>query len=134
MTTFSDFMIPGIGRVDPRQMKIAMKRMGLQTEEMDDVTEVIIRTASKEYHFVRPSVVMVKVSGQQIYQVTGEPTISEGGASASGQRQNEGPVISQEDIELVMGQTGCTPDQAKQALMKTDGKPADAIIKILTGN
>jgi nascent polypeptide-associated complex subunit alpha len=127
-------MIPGIGRVDPRQMKMAMKRMGLQTEEIDDVTEVIIRTKTKEYHFVRPSVVMVKMSGQQIYQVTGEPTISEGRTPASGLQQNEGPVISKEDIELVVGQTGCTPDQAKQALIKTDGKPADAIIKILTGN
>ncbi len=126
-------MIPGMGRMDPRQMRLAMKRMGMQTEEIDDATEVIIRTKSKEYRFVNPAVVMVKVSGQQIYQVTGEPTIYEGTTQGGGAASRpSGPVISQEDVDLVVSQTGCTPDQARQALMQTDGQPADAIIKILT--
>ena len=124
-------MIPGLGKIDPRQMKMAMKKMGMQTEEIDDVSEVIIRTKSKEYRFSKPSVVMVKVSGQQIYQVTGEPVI--GGATAS-ESIHSGPVIQQEDIDLVVSQTGCTVEQARQALMQTDGRPADAIIRILTGS
>ncbi len=124
-------MIPGLGKIDPRQMKMAMKKMGMQTEEIDDVSEVIIRTKSKEYRFSKPSVVMVKVSGQQIYQVTGEPVI--GGATAS-ESVHSGPVIQQEDIDLVVSQTGCTAEQARQALMQTDGRPADAIIRILTGS
>ena len=123
-------MIPGLGKIDPRQMKMAMKKMGMQTEEIDDVTDVIIRTKSKEYRFAKPSVVMVKVSGQQIYQITGEPVI--GGVMTTESAQS-GPAIQQEDIELVMGQTGCSSEQAKQALMQTEGRPADAIIKILTG-
>ncbi len=124
-------MIPGLGKIDPRQMKMAMKKMGMQTEEIEDVSEVIIRTKSKEYRFSKPSVVMVKVSGQQIYQVTGEPVI--GGATAS-ESVHSGPVIQQEDIDLVVSQTGCTAEQARQALMQTDGRPADAIIRILTGS
>ncbi len=107
--------------------------MGMQTEEIDDVSEVIIRTKTKEYRFDRPAVVMVKVQGQQIYQVSGEPRVTEGvqgegtvAAAASG------PVISQEDIDLVVSQTACTPDEARQALMQSDGQPADAIIKILS--
>ena len=124
-------MMPGLGKIDPRQMKMAMKKMGMQTEEIDDVSEVIIRTKSKEYRFSKPSVVMVKVSGQQIYQVTGEPVI--GGATAS-ESVHSGPVIQQEDIDLVVSQTGCTAEQARQALMQTDGRPADAIIRILTGS
>ncbi len=123
--------MPGLGKIDPRQMKMAMKKMGMQTEEIDDVSEVIIRTKSKEYRFSKPSVVMVKVSGQQIYQVTGEPVI--GGATAS-ESVHSGPVIQQEDIDLVVSQTGCTAEQARQALMQTDGRPADAIIRILTGS
>ncbi len=123
--------MPGLGKIDPRQMKMAMKKMGMQTEEIEDVSEVIIRTKSKEYRFSKPSVVMVKVSGQQIYQVTGEPVI--GGATAS-ESVHSGPVIQQEDIDLVVSQTGCTAEQARQALMQTDGRPADAIIRILTGS
>ncbi len=124
-------MIPGLGKIDPRQMKMAMKKMGMQTEEIDDVTEVIIRTKSKEYRFSNPAVVMVKVSGQQIYQVTGEPVV---GSASSAQSIPSGPSIQQEDIDLVVSQAGCSPEQARQALMQTDGRPAEAIIKILTGS
>ena len=43
-------MMPGMGRgVNPRQMKQAMKRMGISQEEMQGVEEVVIRTADKEY-------------------------------------------------------------------------------------
>ena len=126
-------MIPGMGRMDPRQMRLAMKRMGMQTEELDDVSEVIIRTKSKEYRFDRPAVVMVKVSGQQIYQVTGEPVITEGGqAESQGAAPSSGPKILQEDIDLVVSQTGCSPDEARQALLQSEGQPADAIISILS--
>lgn len=126
-------MIPGMGKVDPRQMRLAMKRMGMQTEEIDDVSEVIIRTKTKEYRFERPAVVMVKVQGQQIYQVSGEPKVSDAGlATGTAAMAPAGPVIAQEDIDLVASQTGCTPDEARQALMQTEGQPADAIIRILT--
>lgn len=126
-------MIPGMGRMDPRQMRLAMKRMGMQTEEIDDVSEVIIRTKTREYRFENPAVVMVKVSGQQIYQVTGEPKISQPGeGTAATATAPSGPVIAQEDIELVVSQTGCTQDEARQALMQTDGQPAEAIIRILS--
>ncbi len=126
-------MIPGMGKVDPRQMRLAMKRMGMQTEEIDDVSEVIIRTKTKEYRFERPAVVMVKVQGQQIYQVSGEPKVSDAGlTTGTAAMAPAGPVIAQEDIDLVASQTGCTPDEARQALMQTEGQPADAIIRILT--
>ncbi len=126
-------MIPGMGKVDPRQMRLAMKRMGMQTEEIDDVSEVIIRTKTKEYRFERPAVVMVKVQGQQIYQVSGEPKVSDAGLTAgTAATTPAGPVIAQEDIDLVASQTGCTPDEARQALMQTEGQPADAIIRILS--
>src|SRR3989442_1137674 len=48
-------MIPG-GRVNPRQMRQAMKRMGIEQEELEGVEEVIIRTASKEYVIRDPNV------------------------------------------------------------------------------
>src|SRR6266513_900806 len=43
-----DSMIPG-GRVNPRQMRQAMKRLGIEQEELAGVEEVVIRTATKEY-------------------------------------------------------------------------------------
>ncbi len=38
-------MIPG-GRVNPRQMRQAMKRLGIEQEELAGVEEVVIRTAT----------------------------------------------------------------------------------------
>lgn len=116
--------------MDPRQMRLAMKKLGMQTEEIDDVSEVIIRTKTKEYRFSRPAVVKVKMSGQEIYQVTGEPSVSE--PAAAGAEVSAGPAILQEDVDLVVSQTGCSQDEARQALMQADGRPADAIIRILT--
>ena len=43
-------MYPG-GRVNPRQMKAMMKRMGISQEDIDDVEEIIIRTRTQEYIF-----------------------------------------------------------------------------------
>ena len=38
----------------------------------------------------------------------------------------------QEDVELVMSQTGCDAAKAVEALEATDGQPAEAIIKIMS--
>ena len=37
-------MMPGTRGMNQRQVKQAMKKMGIQTEELKDVVEVIIRT------------------------------------------------------------------------------------------
>lgn len=125
----SGHLIPGGGRIDPRQMRLAMKRMGMQTEELDDVSEVIIRRAGSELRFVKPSVVYIKVSGQHIYQIIGEPQTAEPTSSTAG---TDTPSLNKEDLELVMSQTGCSEDEARQALLNSDGQPASAIIWILS--
>ena len=38
----------------------------------------------------------------------------------------------QEDVELVMSQTGCDAQKAVAALEAVDGQPAEAIIKIMS--
>jgi len=126
-------MIPGMGRIDPRQMRMAMKRMGMQTEELEDVVEVLIRTKDRELRFDKPAVVKIKVSGQTIFQITGEPEEGKPSSTDASRAQESSMSIQKEDIELVMGQTGCTEDEARQALIETEGQPADAIIRILGG-
>ena len=69
-------MMPGMGRgVNPRQMKQAMKRMGISQEEMQGVEEVIIRTADKEYVIKDAAVTCVTMHGQKTYQVVGDPEV-----------------------------------------------------------
>lgn len=108
-------------RIDPRQMKRMMRQLGVQTEEMEGVEEVRILTSEKEYIFKRPEVTMTVVQGQKTFQLVGEPEI----------REREG-AIPEEDIKLVMEQTGADYEEAKKALEENDGEPAEAIIAIMS--
>jgi len=122
-------MMPGIGRgVNPRQMKQAMKRMGISQEEMQGVEEVVIRTADKEYVIKDAAVTCVTMQGQKTYQVVGEPEIRPRQVA-----KQEDPGMPEEDIQLVMSQTGASKEKAVQALKECDGQPAEAILKIMSG-
>jgi nascent polypeptide-associated complex subunit alpha len=120
-------MMPG-GRMNPKQMKAMMKRMGIDQEEMPGVEEVIIKTKTKELVFKDAVVTAVSVQGQKTYQVVGIPQERE-------RRREEGEEeggVPEDDIKLVMSQTGCTATEAKKALQETDGAPAEAILKIMS--
>jgi nascent polypeptide-associated complex subunit alpha len=120
-------MMPG-GRMNPKQMKAMMKRMGIDQEEMPGVEEVIIKTKTKELVFKDAVVTAVSVQGQKTYQVVGIPQERE-------RRREEGEEeggVPENDIKLVMSQTGCTATEAKKALQETDGAPAEAILKIMS--
>jgi nascent polypeptide-associated complex subunit alpha len=120
-------MMPG-GRVNPRQMKAMMKRMGITQEDIADVEEVVIRTRTKEIVFKDAEVSAMTVQGQKTFQVVGTP--QERPRSTTEQPSEEGG-ISEEDVKLVMSQTGCSAAQARKALEETDGAPAEAILKIM---
>jgi len=118
--------------VNPRQMKQAMKRMGITTEEIDGVEEVVIRTRDKEYIIKEAAVTVMDVQGQKTYQVVGEAAVNPRCTTpASG--SPSAPVMPEEDIELVMSQTGCDRDKAVKALRETGGQPAEAILKVMAG-
>ncbi|MCL1984446.1 MAG: nascent polypeptide-associated complex protein [Methanomassiliicoccaceae archaeon] len=118
----------GMGRMNPRQMKQAMKKMGIRNTELKDVSEVIIRMPNEELVFKYPEVSLMEVQGTKTYQITGEPESRPLGAVD----EESGEVIPAEDIELVMSQTGCSKEDAVNALRECNGQPAEAIIKIMT--
>jgi nascent polypeptide-associated complex subunit alpha len=119
-------MFPG-GRMNPKQMQAAMRRMGISQEEMQDVEEVVIKTRSKEIVFKDASVTKVVMQGQTTYQLMGTPEERERKAAQAA----EDGGVPEEDIQLVMSQTGCTAGEARKALEETDGAPAEAILKIM---
>ncbi len=123
-------MMPGMRGVNPRQMKQAMKRMGITTEDIQGVEEVIIRTLDKEYVIRDAAVTVMDVQGQKTFQVVGEATVS--ARSASNASKPAEVSLPEEDIELVMGQTGCTRERAMRALNDSGGQPAEAILNIMS--
>ena len=68
--------------------------------------------------------------GGKSYQVTGPETVRTLG---EGEPVAEAPTFSDDDIELVMSQAGCERDAAIKALTESNGEPAEAIIKLISG-
>ena len=122
-------MIPG-GRVNPRQMRAAMKRMGVEAEEIGDVEEVVIKTAAKEYVFPSAQVSALSVQGQKVWQIIGEPIVRPRASAAAAPPR---PAIPDEDVKLVAERAGVSEDRARKALEESNGEPAEAIIKLMGG-
>jgi len=109
----------GMRGVNPRAMNQMMKQMGIDTKEIDNVEQVIIRTPDTDIIFDDASVTKVAAPGMLTYQVVGNPR----------EVPREIP-IPDEDVRLVAEQTGKTPDEAKAALENSDGDLAGAIMKL----
>jgi nascent polypeptide-associated complex subunit alpha len=123
-------MIPG-GRMNPKQMKQMMRRMGIEQEEIAEVEEVVIRTATKEYIFTQAQVTMMTVQGQKTVQVVGEPLIRD----RKDTKTKAAPAkvaIPEEDVQLVAEKAGVSEAEARKALEESGGEPAEAIIRLMS--
>ncbi len=114
-------------KVNDRQMKQAMKKMGLKQTNINDVVEVVIRTKEKEIVIRNADVVCVEMAGSKSYQVSGNE--EERALGAAGEVVVTFP---EEDVELVMSQAGCDREKAIAALEAAEGQPAEAIIAIMS--
>lgn len=111
-------MIPGM---NPRQMKQAMKRMGMSQEELN-ATEVIIRCPDKEIVVAPVSVAKVNMMGQEMFQVQGEFVERE---------IDTAPEINEDDIETIMTQTEVDRETALEALEANNHDMAAAIMHLM---
>ncbi|MCI4345552.1 MAG: nascent polypeptide-associated complex protein [Thermoplasmata archaeon] len=131
-------MIPG-GRMNPRQLELMMKRLGMTNEPVPDVEEVIIRTRDKEHVLRQPEVSILTVQGVRTYQVVGTTEVRARSASPAATSAPAAPAAPaapppgppEEDVTLVMEQTGASREAALQALEESDGAPAEAIMHLL---
>jgi len=104
-------------KLDRRQMERAMRQMGIKSRELEGVREVVIKLADKEIVIPRAQVVLTEMAGQRSYQVSGEEL-------------ERRPEPSEEDIKLVMEQTGVGREEAMRALRECEGDLARAILKL----
>jgi nascent polypeptide-associated complex subunit alpha len=107
-------MIPGI---NPKQMKDAMKKMGMKQEEIE-AEEVIIKCHDKEIIVDNPQVMKINMMGQSSLQITGNI------------REQEITKYTDEDVRTVMEQANCSEEAAKEALKDSNGELAEAILKL----
>ncbi len=114
------------GAPQGRDAKRMMQKMGMKVDEIEGVTEVLIRTATREIVIDAPVVSSIVVQGQRMYQITGG-SAHERAPSAEAAPPAESP---DEDIRLVAEQTGMTVDDARAALKESGGDLAEAIVRL----
>ena len=107
-------------KMDNRNARRMMDRLGINMKEIPNVQEVVIRTPDTEMHITNASVSEVNAQGQRMFQVVGEVE----------EVEVEQKTFSEEDILLVQQQTGVSREKAVAALEQSDGEVARAILKL----
>ncbi|MDR1819344.1 MAG: nascent polypeptide-associated complex protein [Methanobrevibacter sp.] len=114
-------MIPGMNPKQRKQMERQMKKMGMGMENIPGVKEVIIKLEDKELIIPNAEVSLMKVMGQETYQITGTPIEIQ---------LEEELILPDEDIEMVASQGQVSKEEAEKALIATKGDLAEAILKL----
>jgi nascent polypeptide-associated complex subunit alpha len=107
-------------KMDNRNARRMMERMGIDMKEVPNVQEVVIRTADKEMHIKNASVSEVNAQGNRVFQVAGDVE----------EVEIEKATFNEEDILLVQQQTGASREKVVAALEESEGEVARAILKL----
>ena len=109
-------MFPGLGGLNPKKMNALMKQMGINQEEIEASRVVIETKGDNNIIIENPSVTKIIMQGQESFQISGDVT--------------ESLAIPEDDVKTVIEKTGCSENQAKEALEKTNGDLAEAILEL----
>lgn len=145
-------MFPGMRGMNPKQMDAMMRKMGITTETVK-ATEVIIVKPDGNIHIKEPSISIMTVQGERTWQISGrevagtkDEKLPTKGKTPEGkpkpkdvpaekvqeEKPRSGPAYAEQDVRLVMEQTGCTEKDARKALEASEGQPAEAILHIMS--
>lgn len=116
-------MIPG--RMNSREMRRLMAQMGIKSTEMDDVKKVIFVGKEKDYVIENAQVTMIEAQGVKTFQVVGDFR-----ETPKKQEEKKEETFPEDDIKLVMDQTGVAREKAIEALKAASGEPAQAILNL----
>ncbi len=109
-------MLPGM---NPKKMKQMMKQLGMQVEQIEDVSQIVISTPKGRYAFDSAEVSALTMQGVTTYQDIGDPRFEPAALE-----------IPADDVRLVADQTGATEEAAKKVLAETKGDIAEAIMRL----
>ena len=104
-------MLPNM---NPKQMKKLKKRAGIKTKELQ-VKKIIFEYEDKQWEFDDPQATEIDMAGQKTFQVMGTYVERERG-------------FPEEDIKMVAEKGEVTKEEAKEALRKSGGDIAAAIL------
>ena len=105
-------MMPGM---DPRKMKEIMKKLQMDTREIR-ARRVVIETGDSNIIITDPEVMEVDLMGKKVFQVSGNVTEEE--------------AVREEDVQMVMEQTGRDREEVVKKLRELNNDIARAIIEL----
>ena len=112
-------------RMNPREQRRMMHRMGMNMNSVPDVERVIIKASGKEITIEQPEVAILEMQGQKIFQIIG----GKGTEKAPDTVLSASKLtLSEADVQLVADQTGKSVEEARKALEECDGDLAKAIL------
>ena len=110
-------MIPGLGGMNPAQMKAMMRQLGIKSEDLDARRVTIELSDGVKIIFDSPQVNAVDMKGNKTYTITGDAREVRG----------ETPAFTDEDVDMVAEQANASNEDARKALEENDGDLAAAI-------
>ncbi len=107
----------------PRDLDRYLKRMGIKTEELEDVKSIIIELPDREIVIDKAQVVVVSMKNQKIYQIIvgSEREVPIG-------ESKESVEVSEDDVRFIVEQTGLSEEEARNLLIEANGDLARALI------
>ena len=106
-----------LGGINPKQMQGMMKKMGISQVPLN-AKRVIIELEDSNVIIDEPSVLKVKMQGQETFQISGES------------REESTQSFSDEDVAMVVEKTGKSEEDVKDFLEKNNGDIALAIVEL----
>jgi nascent polypeptide-associated complex subunit alpha len=94
----------------------------MSMDSVPEVTQVIVKTTTKDIIIDEPEVAILNMQGQKVYQVMG------GRVTEKAAVVEKKLAIPDEDVQLVAGQTGKSVEAARKALEESGGDLAKAIL------
>ncbi|MHA2314557.1 MAG: nascent polypeptide-associated complex protein [Candidatus Hermodarchaeia archaeon] len=116
-----------------RAMERQMRRMGVDFQQLEAVTEVLIRFPDRELVLTEPQVVTMQGQGDNVYQIIGqaeERSLTVSSEAEEGVPKAVAITFSEEDVQLVANQANVSEEEAREALRAAEGNLARAIIAL----
>ncbi len=136
MVTVKYWSIAVIRMFNPNEVKRMLKRMGINVNVKDiDAVKVIVELKDgSSLELTNPTVVLLEMpGGVLLYQIQVDKRDVKTNQPQAPPRivvKAQSPKYSEDDIRLIMDQTGVSRDEAIKALEEANGDLAEAILKL----
>ncbi|MDH5401430.1 MAG: nascent polypeptide-associated complex protein [Candidatus Heimdallarchaeota archaeon] len=118
--------LDGLEGLSPKKMQKALGQ--IDSSEVENVVEVIVRTTTEEIVLLKPEVTIMNV-GQEIWNIVPQGKLKRPLSSPSDQPIQD-IEVKEDDVKLVMSTAGVSEDKAIQAIKQNSGDIAAAIMSL----